>query len=492
MSLMSVFSAIGMLAAGFVGGALIVPFFRRNRDSQDYERRLTDLMAERDRAINEKTSIFAESVRYQERARNLQSDIDSKSTEISKLRTDNDAVRTQLEQTSRALAEKLAKSAAEEKAANDKFQMLENARLQLSDSFKALSAEALKTNNQQFLALAQQNLAQFQQAAQGDLDKRNVAIKELVAPITEKLEKFDRTVQEIEKQREGAYQGILRQVQELSSETKLLGRALTKPQVRGSWGEMQLRRIVELAGLRNRCDFSEQISTDSEGGRLRPDLVVHLAGNKNIVVDAKTPLTAYLRSVEMSDEIERLKSLAEHADAVRQHITDLAKKEYWSVVDASADFVVLFMPGDHFWAAALEQRPELLEYAAEKRIIVATPMMLIALLSIIALGWKEEAIAKNAQAIANLGHELHDRLMIFSKHLSSIGRGLKSASESYDEAIGSFNTRLLNKAKEFEKLESNRAGKELPEELKLIGFNARTPIGGTDTETGTETDTGTG
>ena len=457
----------------FVGMFIGLPLAFRMGKNQAMPQ--TDL-AERDNLRNEIQILRNESTKIALQKEFAERERDTARSDLAQSKKNYEETRVKLEQTSRALAENLAKRGAEEKAAQDKMELLEKARLELSNNFKALSAEALKTNNQQFLLLAQQNLEKFQQAAQGDLDKRNLAIKELVTPISEKLEKFDRTVQEIEKQRSGAYEGILKQVQELSSETKLLGRALSKPQVRGSWGEMQLRRIVELAGLRNRCDFSEQNSIDTEGGRLRPDLVVHLAGDKNIVIDAKTPLTAYLRSVEMVDEAARQALLQEHADAVYKHIFDLAKKEYWAVVDASAEFVVLFMPGDHFWAAALEQRPDLMEFAAEKRIIVATPMMLIALLSIIALGWKEEAIAKNAQDIANLGHELHDRLLVFSRHLGNIGRGLKNATLSYDEAVGSFNTRLLNKAREFEKLESNRAGKELPDEMKLLGFNPRMPV----------------
>ncbi|MCX8505032.1 MAG: DNA recombination protein RmuC [Alphaproteobacteria bacterium] len=463
-----------LLGAGFFVVILIgLPMAFRMGKNQALPQ--TDL-AERDNLRNDIQLLRNDATKISLQKEFAERERDAARADLSQTKKNYEETRVKLEQTSRALAEYLAKRGAEEKAAQDKMELLEKARLELSNNFKALSAEALKTNNQQFLLLAQQNLEKFQQAAQGDLDKRNLAIKELVAPISEKLEKFDRTVQEIEKQRSGAYEGILKQVQELSSETKLLGRALSKPQVRGSWGEMQLRRIVELAGLRNRCDFSEQNSIGTDNGRLRPDLVVHLAGEKNIVIDAKTPLTAYLRSVEMVDEAARQALLQEHADAVYKHISDLAKKEYWAVVGDSAEFVVLFMPGDHFWAAALEQRPDLMEYAAEKRIIVATPMMLIALLSIIALGWKEEAIAKNAQDIANLGHDLHERLLVFSRHLGNIGRGLKNANDSYDEAVGSFNTRLLNKAREFEKLESSRAGKELPEEIKRLDFKPRTPV----------------
>jgi DNA recombination protein RmuC len=329
----------------------------------------------------------------------------------------------------------------------------------LKARFDALAADALRKNNESFLELASVKLGQKEQA-----------VEHLVAPLKESLQKVDGKLQELEVARKGAYSSLAEQVRqlmetqkELRSETGNLVSALRdRPNVRGRWGEMQLRRVVEMAGMLEHVDFETQAHVPTEDGRLRPDLVVQLPGGKKVVVDAKMAGQAYLESLSCEDDETRTSKLREHARQVRDHITKLSAKSYWAQFDQTPEFVILFIPGETFLSAALEQDPALIEDGVNQQVIIATPTTLIALLRAVSYGWRQETVAESARAVSDLGRELYSRLATMTEHFAKVGRGLETAVRSYNETVGSLETRVLPSARKFKEHGVSPAGELAP------------------------------
>jgi DNA recombination protein RmuC len=364
------------------------------------------------------------------------------------------------------IAELVIRLQQERSAAGEKAALLEHAERKLADAFKSLSADALRSNNQAFLDLARENLASFQAQAKGDLAARQEAVATLVKPLAETLDKLNAQQREMEQQRSGAYAGLSEQVKsllaaqsDLKSETHRLVTALRRPEVRGRWGEVQLRRVVEMAGMLDHCDFHEQESTAD--GR-RPDMVVRLPGGKSVVLDSKAPLAAYLEAVEEDKEDVRRRALARYAQHVRTHVQQLAAKAYWEQFAPAPEFVVLFLPGEAFFAAALQEDPDLIEYASALKVILATPTTLLALLKAVYYGWRQEALADNARQVSQLGAQLHERLGKLAEHWNSVGKNLGQAVRAYNDATGSLESRVLVTARKFEELQVAPEGKTLP------------------------------
>jgi DNA recombination protein RmuC len=378
-------------------------------------------------------------------------------------------LRNQLDEAISRNAAAEARLAVVEKTDRERQILLEESRKNLTEAFQALSLEALQQNSRSFLELAQQNLAGFQGQAKGDLDLRQARIDELVKPLGESLAKVERTLQDLEGERKSAYSSLNEMVRSLvenhiprlHTETMGLVRALRQPVVRGRWGEIQLRRVVEMAGMLDHCDFFEQQTSAHSEDRLRPDLVVRLPGNKQVVVDAKVPLSAYLEAAETDSDEARTQKFADHARQVRQHIAQLGRKSYWEQFQLAPEFVILFLPGEVFYSSALQADPELIEYGVSERVIPATPTTLIALLRAVAYGWQQETIAKNAQAINKLGRDLYKRLSDLTEHWIKVGRSLGTAVDTYNKATGSLEHRVLVTARQLKDLRSG-SEEEIP------------------------------
>lgn len=455
------------VALGVMFGIAVALLFIQNRkdskpDAKVAQQKLDELEAERVRLERELALAH-------QRVEDRDSRIAELREVLAKDEVTTNELRQELSRLSNQLSETEARRQSEAKAAEDKLKLLDEAQVKLRDAFGALSAEALSRSSKQFLELAKGEFEKHRQAAAGDLEQRKTAIGHLVTPLKESLAKVDEKLQGLEKARTEAYVGLTEQIKHmaesqarLQSETGNLVKALRSPNVRGRWGEMQLKRSVELAGMVNHVDFFEQEHVDVEGIGLRPDMVIHLPNGRRVVVDSKAPLAAYLEGLEAESAEAQQAAMAKHARQIRDHLKMLGSKQYWKQFEPTPEFVVLFLPGETFFGAALEQDPELVDFGVEQRCILATPTTLIALLKAVSYGWRQEEIAKEAKAICELGQQVYDRMGTMAEHFGAIGKQLEKATESYNKAVASVESRVLPAARKFENFASIVA-KDFPE-----------------------------
>jgi len=458
-----------VLLVGLAIGTAAGWFFRSREVTQAYEQAM-QAGRQRDAALGELRDETSRRATFEALAAGIPEmnrEIEARSMSIAQLQ------RTMLD-VSREKEALAATIEAERKGFEQKLKLLEDAKAALSDAFTALSANALKSNSEEFLKLAHTS----------------------VAPVREALSKFEAKVQALEVAREGAYQGLVQQVsqlldtgRQLRSETSNLVQALRSPVIRGQWGEIQLRRVVEMAGMLSYCDFVEQETIRTETGSLRPDLVVKLPAGKTIVVDAKAPVAQFLDAMAVADDAERKTKLQAFARLVRERIAELGRKSYWDQFDHTPELVVMFLPGDHFYSAALQEDPALLEYGVEQKVLVATPVNLIGLLRAIAYGWRQEAIAENAKEISELGAELYKRISDLGGHWIDLGRNLTRTVDAYNSAVGSLESRVLVSARRFRELGAASAAAEIaavepvekaPRSLKVLDISTAALKSGTD------------
>jgi DNA recombination protein RmuC len=358
--------------------------------------------------------------------------------------------------------------------------LLESMKKEMTDTFNALSAAALKSSSEDFLRLASTHLGTIIETTKGKLGEHQAAMDGMIKPLQDTLKRYEEQIKKMEEDRLKTFGSLEEQLRTLTSthenlqkETSNLVTALRKPQVRGKWGEMQLKRVAELSGMSMHCDFTEQQSVDTEKGRIRPDMIVHLPMGREIVVDSKVSLEAYLDAIAASTDEERKTKMEKHAQQVRAHMRGLSSKEYWNQLDKSPEFVVLFIPGESFLSAALDIDTTLIEDGIQKRVIVATPTTFIALLRAIAYGWQQEQVTKNAHQISMLGKELYERISTMVKHFEDLGSAIRKATDAYNKTVGSLETRVLPSVRKFKDLGVTGSGEIT--ELEQLDHTPRTP-----------------
>ena len=434
---------------GALLGGIVAWFLAKERLHRTFTKQLTDLQISYSNQITEleKRASGAEAVVFE-----LRQQIQQKDSDINQFRSELNAER-------QAKVEAVTRFEAAQKSFEEQKALIDALKIEMTDTFNALSSAALKSSSEDFLRLASEHLGKVVADTKGKLGEHKAAMEGMITPLYETLKRYEEQIRAIEESRHKAYGSLEEQLralalthEHLQRETSNLVSALRKPQVRGRWGEMQLRRVAELSGMSMHCDFTEQQSIDTEKGRIRPDMIVHLPLDREIVVDSKVSLEAYLDATSGSTEDEKKAKMQKHAQQVRAHMNSLASKEYWSQFKQSPEFVVLFIPGESFLSSALEIDNALIEDGIQKRVIIATPTTFIALLRAIAYGWRQEQITKNAQAISELGRQLYERMNTLVKHLDDMGNAFGRAIGAYNKAMGSMESRILPSVRKFKEL----------------------------------------
>jgi DNA recombination protein RmuC len=460
---------ISLLIAGILIGGLCTGLVVSTRLNSRHNQEILQLQSEHYNRLNEAEG----RVRASEAViGELRSQIQQKEAENGQLRVALDEEGKKAIEAATRLEESQRQLEASFKGIEEQKRLLEAMREELSDLFKVHASEALKGNNEAFLSLAREHLGKVIAETKGSLGEHKQAIDGAIRPLQDMLKRYEEQLQKIENERSERFGALSQHIRALSTmqeqlqkETSNLVNVLRRPQVSGSWGELGLRRVVELAGMTGHCHFFEQASVSTDTGRLRPDMLVRLPNNRIIVVDVKAPVDAYLKAVSMVSEEERNRAMAGYIQQVREHIKALSSKAYWDQFEQSPEIVVMYMPGESFFSAALENDPKLIEDAASKKVILSTPTTLIALLKAIAYGWQQDSLAKSAREISSLGKELYERFSVVVEHLSDLGNALKKAVEAYNKGVSSMQTRLIPSFKRFKDLgvSTQKEIKDLPE-----------------------------